>query len=232
VNQGNINAEQVRAINTTIRHIDLDFLQTEIPLAIEQSLDGIARVSEITRAMKDFSHPGVVEKVALDINKAVENTITVARNEWKYVAEIKTNLAENLPEVICLPGEISQALLNIIVNAAQAIEEANQNNPNKKGVIAIKTNKNDDWVEIHIADTGSGMPDSVQPHIFEPFYTTKEVGKGTGQGLAIAYNIIEIKHGGRLSFHSKQNKGTIFTIHLPIRPPEANHSLDDTKPEE
>jgi PAS domain S-box-containing protein len=227
VNQGKINAEQVQTINATISQIDLDFLRTEMPLAIDQSLDGIGRVSEITHAMKEFSHPGVVEKVALDINKAVENTITVARNEWKYVAEIKTDLTDNLPEVICLPGEISQALLNIIVNAAQAIGEVNQNSPEKKGIIAIKTNQNGEWFEIHIADTGPGIPESVQPHIFEPFYTTKEVGKGTGQGLAIAYNIIEIKHGGRLFFHSKQNRGTVFTIRLPIKPPETNHVLND-----
>jgi PAS domain S-box-containing protein len=218
-------AHQIKEIDATKQQIDLDFLRNEIPVAIEQSLDGIQRVTEIVRAMKDFSHPGVVEKVAMDVNKAIENTLTVARNEWKYVADIQTDFTPELPKIFCLPGEINQALLNIIVNAAQAIEEKVRSQPGEKGLITIKTYRKDDWVEILIRDTGLGVPESVRPHIYEPFYTTKEVGKGTGQGLAIAYNIIEIKHGGSLTFKTQLGKGTIFIIRLPINPLENGRRL-------
>jgi PAS domain S-box-containing protein len=214
--KGEIDPSQIQEIDTITNKINLEFLREEIPVAIEQSLDGIQRVTEIVQAMKGFSHPGVVEKVAMDVNKAIENTLTVARNEWKYVADIKTDFSPDLPKVFCLPGEINQALLNIIVNAAQAIEEKIREQPEEKGSIMIKTLRKDDSVMIYIRDSGPGIPEHVRPHIYEPFYTTKEVGKGTGQGLAIAYNIIEIKHGGKLSFVTQLGEGTIFIISLPI----------------
>ena len=226
IRKGEIYKDQIGSIDKTIEKVDLSFLCDEIPLAIEQSLDGLQRVAEIVRAMKDFSHPGGEKKISADINKAIESTITVARNEWKYVAEIQTKLAPDLPNVVCLPGEINQALLNIIVNAAQAIEEVIQNQPGEKGIITIKTQKKANNVEIYIGDTGAGIPEEVAPHIFEPFYTTKDVGKGTGQGLAIAYNIIKIKHSGNLSFTSQVGKGTTFLIRLPIYPPELSEKLD------
>jgi PAS domain S-box-containing protein len=221
-----IHNDQIKSIDKTIEKIDLAYLCEEIPLAIEQSLEGLNRVAEIVRAMKDFSHPGVEKKVSMDVNKAIEKTITVARNEWKYVAEIQTDLAPDLPNIVCLPGEINQALLNIIVNAAQAIEEVIQTRPGEKGTITIKTQRKIDHVEIYVSDTGSGIPDDIGPHIFDPFYTTKDVGKGSGQGLAIAYNIINIKHGGNLSFASKVGVGTTFFIRLPIYPEEASKNYD------
>ena len=199
---------------------------------VSLTVDGIQRVAEIVRAMRKFSHPGVVEKVAMDVNKAIENTLTVARNEWKYVADIKTNLAPDLPDLVCLPGDINQVFLNIIVNAAQAIQEVVQDHPGKKGEITIETLRDDDWIEIHIKDTGSGISENVRAHIYEPFYTTKEVGKGSGQGLAIAYNVVEIKHGGKLNFKTEVGKGTTFIVRLPINPPELPSKVDVIKPAE
>jgi PAS domain S-box-containing protein len=226
VRLGKVTSELVQKLDNTMEQIELDYLRVEIPLAIRQSMDGIQRVTEIVKAMKEFSHPGVDKKVATDVNKAIENTLTVARNEWKYVADIHVELEPDLPQIICLPGEINQALLNIIVNAAQAIQDVTQEGHEEKGVITLKTIAEGDWVEIQIKDTGPGIPEYARPHIFEPFYTTKEVGKGSGQGLAIAYNIIEIKHGGKLAFETQVGEGTTFRIRLPIRLPETSKIND------
>ena len=200
------------------KDVDLQFLQEEVPLAIQQSLDGISRVTEIVRALKDFSHPGIVKKVPMDINKAIEITLTVARNEWKYVADVVLHLDENLPHVVCLPGEINQVLLNIVVNAAQAIAEKVHKEAGAKGELTITTRQEDQWVVIRIRDTGPGIPENIRSRIFEPFFTTKDVGKGTGQGLAMAYNAIVGNHQGKMSFETQSGVGTTFIIHLPIIP--------------
>ena len=217
IKKGPAAVEQIQKLETVTQKADLDFLFAEIPLAIEQSLDGIQRVSEIVRSMKEFSHPGVTYKTAVDLNKGILNTITVARNEWKYVADVETDLAPDLPNVHCLPGEINQVLLNIIINAAQAIAETIPENGKKKGKIIISSRHEHGWIEIRITDSGPGIPENIQQHIFEPFFTTKEVGKGTGQGLAIAYNVIEVKHGGKLSYETRVGEGTTFIIRLPVQ---------------
>jgi signal transduction histidine kinase len=186
-------------------------------LAVQQSLEGIERVSTIVRAMKEFSHPGSSEKTPTDINHAIENTLTVARNEWKYIAEVERDYAENLPLVPCLPGEFNQVILNLITNAAHAISKALSNEPGELGRIHIKTRKVNEMVEIQIADTGTGIPEKLRNKVFDPFFTTKEVGRGTGQGLTIAYNVIVEKHGGILTFETEVGKGTTFIIQLPLQ---------------
>ncbi|OGV59139.1 MAG: hypothetical protein A2X49_02265 [Lentisphaerae bacterium GWF2_52_8] len=208
-------------IQDAIPKDDLEFMKEEIPKALNQSIEGIARISEIVLAMKEFSHPGTKGKSFVDLNKALTNTITVSKNEWKYVAEMETDFATDLPAVPCLPGEINQVFLNILVNAAHAIAEL-VGNTTSKGKITVQTRKKDDVVEVRISDTGAGMPDSVKKRIFEPFFTTKPVGKGTGQGLSIARAIIIKKHGGTLNFESEQGKGTTFIICLPLK-----ESLED-----
>jgi two-component system NtrC family sensor kinase len=194
---------------------DLDFMLTEIPQAVQQSLDGLERVTKIVRAMKDFSHPGVREMTMIDINHSIESTITVARNEWKYVAEMDLQLDKTLPLVPCMPGEINQVVLNLVVNAAHAIEDVNSTQPNTKGTITVSTHRVENAVEIRIKDTGAGIPEGIRKKIFEPFFTTKEVGKGTGQGLAIARGVIA-KHGGDIDFESEVGRGTTFIVRLPI----------------
>ena len=205
-------ATQVKEAEETA---DIEYLQEEIPLAIEQSLEGVDRVSKIVRAMKEFSHPGVEEKTALDINHAIESTLTVARNEWKYVADLVTDFTPDLPLVPCLPGEFNQAILNIIINAAHAITAVNNGN-GQKGTITIATRLDGDWVEISIGDTGSGIPAAVQPRVFDPFFTTKEVGKGTGQGLSLTHTVIVEKHSGSITFETAPDQGTTFIIRLPL----------------
>ncbi len=196
---------------------DLDYLMEEIPNALAQSIQGIEGVNKIVRSMKGFSHPAVEDKIAIDINQAIENTITISRNEWKYVAEMITRFDPSLPFIPCFPGEFNQVVLNIIVNAGQAIAEVIKDNPeNTKGTIEVTTLCDGDCVEIRIRDTGPGIPDKVKSKVFDLFFTTKDVGKGTGQGLAIAHSVIVEKHGGSLTFESEEGKGTTFIIRLPI----------------
>ena len=194
---------------------DFDYLKEEIPRALNQSLEGVDRVAKIVRAMKEFSHPAR-EKTATDLNRAIQSTITVASNEWKYVADIEMDLDTNLPAVHCSPAEFNQVVLNMIVNAAHAISDVVGDGGKGKGKIRVKTRSEGEWASVEISDSGSGMPAHVQQRIFEPFFTTKEVGKGTGQGLAIAHNVIVDKHGGTIKVASAPGQGTTFTIRLPI----------------
>ena len=200
---------------TALKKIDPEFLLAEIPKAIEDSLEGVRRVSSLVSAMKEFSHPGTKEKVALDLNRAIRSTIAVAQNEWKYVAEMETDLDATLPLVSCLPGEFNQVILNLIVNAAHAIGDRSQESNGAKGKIRVQTSRCSTGVEIRIADTGGGIPVEVRAKIFDPFFTTKEIGKGTGQGLAIARSVIVDKHGGNIDFETELGKGTTFIVRLP-----------------
>ena len=216
VEDGSVTTEKIAKVKTVMEDVDLDYLLDEIPISIEQSLEGIDRVAHIVRAMKEFSHPGSKEKIPVDINKAIETTITVSRNEWKYVAEMETDFHIELPMVPCLPGEFNQVILNMITNAAHAIGTIVGDGSNGKGVIKIVTSCNGGWAEIRISDTGTGIPEANKDKIFNPFFTTKEVGKGTGQGLAIAHNVIVERHGGQIIFETEESKGTTFIIRLPI----------------
>ena len=184
----------------------------------------VGRVTKIVRAMKEFSHPSQA-KTPVDLNAAIQSTLTVASNEWKYVAELNTDFDPALPLVTCLPGEFNQVILNIIVNAAHAITDVVGEASGEKGVITITTRKLDGCAEICIADTGKGMPKDVKARIFDPFFTTKEVGKGTGQGLSIAYNVVVEKHAGTITVDSVSGQGTTFTIRLPL---EEMSSVDTT----
>ena len=195
---------------------DLAYLREEVPQAIAQSLDGVKRVSEIVQAMKEFSHPGTQRKTAIDLNHAIETTMTVARNEWKYVAEVQTDLDPSLPPVPCLPGEINQVLLNLLVNASHAVAEVTGDRRETRGTITLSTRQVDDGVEVRIHDTGPGVPSEIQARIFEPFFTTKDVGKGTGQGLALAHAVVVRKHGGRIWCESPPNDGATFVVRLPL----------------
>ena len=192
------------------RH-DLAYIMEDAPKAIEQGLEGVERVAHIVRAMKDFSHVNREEVSSIDVNRALENTLTVARNEYKYVADVETDFGE-LPTVEGYTGELRQVFLNLVVNAAHAIGETG-----RRGKITLRTRAGKDHVEITIADTGCGIPEEIRDKIFDPFFTTKGIGKGTGQGLNIAHNIVVGKHGGELTFKSEIGRGTTFWIRLPVR---------------
>ncbi len=200
--------------NRAAETADLEFLREEIPTSIEHSLEGVARISEIVKAIREFSHPDAKEKSAVDINRQIETTITVARNQLKHVADVVTELDPALPQVPCMPGELNQVFLNLLVNAAHALEETGDGT---MGRITVTTAALEDQVEIRIADTGPGIPENIRDKIFDPFFTTKEPGKGTGQGLAISHSIVTKKHGGSISVESEAGQGTTFIIKLPLK---------------
>lgn len=196
--------------------IDLGFLKEEIPTAISQSLQGVESVAKIVRAMKDFSHPGSEEKQQIHLNQAIESTLTVSRNVWKYCCDLVTNFDPSLPLVPCLPCDLNQAILNLITNAAHAMDSAGCGQAGKRGTLTVSTYRDSDFVVIEVGDTGTGIPESIRNRIFDPFFTTKPMGQGTGQGLAITYNIVVEKHQGELSFESKVGLGTIFRLRIPL----------------
>ncbi|NMB35981.1 MAG: PAS domain S-box protein [Firmicutes bacterium] len=204
-------------INKKEQEMDIAYLLEEIPRAFKEALEGIEKVDKIVLAMKEFAHPGKKKKTPADINKAIRDTVVISRNEWKYVAELKTDLEPGLPLVYCVVSEINQVLLNMIVNAAQAIKEVSKEGVLSKGEIKIKTSGKKDHVNISVSDNGIGIPEAALDKIFEPFFTTKEVGQGTGQGLAIAHDIIATKHKGSIRVRSKVGKGTEFIIRLPVK---------------
>jgi len=202
-------------IKAMAKDIDIDYLSEEIPLAIEQSMEGLQRIAKIVNAMKDFSHPGSQRRIHSDINKAIEMTVDVCRNEWKYVADLITELDPELPQIPVLIDEFNQVILNLIVNSAHAISDK-AHHYDYRGKIRIITRQENNWAIVEIIDDGCGIPDDIKFRIFDPFFTTKDVGKGSGQGLAIAWSVIVDKHQGYLDLQSQDKIGSHFTIRLPI----------------
>ncbi|HOY66393.1 MAG TPA: ATP-binding protein [Candidatus Ozemobacteraceae bacterium] len=207
-----------QAIETEERAIDPAWLEAEIPRAIDQSREGVERVSKIALALKDFSHPALHDQVMSDINRGIQNTVEISRHEWKYDADLDLELAQDLPLVRCSIDEINQALLNLIVNAAQAIREKITAGGGDRGRITVSTRPDGDGILISVTDDGPGIPPAIQQRIFEPFFTTKPAGTGSGQGLSIARHVIEAMHGGSIGVSSEPGR-TVFTIHLPLQRP-------------
>jgi PAS domain S-box-containing protein len=201
---------------------DLDFLHVEVPKAFERTLEGVERVATIVRAMKEFAHPDANEHNYADLNHAIETTLLVAHNEYKYIATVETKLGP-MPEVICNVGELNQVFLNLIVNAAHAIQECGKD-PATGRITITTAAASRDTVVISIADNGCGIPEENLDKIFDPFFTTKPVGRGTGQGLAIARSIISEKHGGSLDVQSTVGVGTRFILKLPVAGRAANQN--------
>ncbi|MCP4630749.1 MAG: PAS domain S-box protein [bacterium] len=208
--------ELIAAAEERIEDMDLAYLEEEIPIALVHTLKGVDRITKIVQAMKIFSHPGVIVKQPTDINKEIEKTITITRNEWKFVAKMETDFDLNLPDVPCYRAELNQVILNMIVNAAHAIAEASEDNALQQGTIHIRTYHRDNWVKIRISDTGTGIPEDIRHKIFDLFFTTKGPGKGSGQGLAISHSVIVEKHKGTLDLESQVGKGASFIIGLPL----------------
>ena len=216
VKSGPVPQQQIESLEKRFAELDIGYLEEEVPLAIQQTLKGVDRITNIVQAMKIFAHPGGIEKEPIDINKEIEKTITITRNEWKYVARLITDFDSALPAVPCHRAEFNQVILNLIVNAAHAIEDVKGKNPSEKGTITIRTCRDGDWAEIRISDTGVGIPQAVRHRIFDLFFTTKEPGRGTGQGLAIAHSVIVEKHNGIINLETKEGQGTAFILRLPI----------------
>jgi two-component system NtrC family sensor kinase len=206
--------EEIRDIE---REVDLPTLARELPRAIHEMTEGVRRVTEIVLSMKEFALPDGKEKMLIDVNKIVRNTLTVARNEYRYVADMSADLAD-VPLVSCRSSDIGQVILSLVMNAAHAIADVASNG--KLGRITVSTARDgEDFVKITVSDTGPGIAEGIRERVFDPFFTTKEVGRGKGQGLAVARAVVD-KHGGTLTFDTELGKGTAFHVRLPIVDPD------------
>jgi len=181
-------------------------MREDIPALIGESAEGLARVRKIVADLKDFSHVDEGVWQDADINGGLESTLNVIWNELKYKAKVVRDLGD-LPAVRCIPAQLNQVFMNLLVNAGQAIESA--------GTITLRSGYEDEHVWVEIEDSGGGMPPEVQKRIFEPFFTTKPVGQGTGLGLPISWEIIQ-RHEGTISVDSEPGRGTCFRIRLPV----------------
>jgi len=226
--EGTVSAEQLQAVDSIVSKAKVPYLIKQLPRALEQSQEGLGRIATIVQAMKEFSHPSGAEKRPVNLREAIETTIAVARNEWKYVADVDLDMDPELPLVPVLRNEFNQVILNLIVNAAHAIGDVTAGGAEGKGKITITGRLREDRVEIRVADTGSGIPESARAKVFEPFFTTKAVGKGTGQGLAIAYSVVVDKHQGSIAFDTEAGRGTTFIIGLPLVDSAAGPQAEDS----
>lgn len=200
------------AVTQIAQDADLDYLAAEIPNSFDQLESGIARVSKIVRAMRELVHPGSRTESRADLNHALQNALAVTAAAYKLVADVQTDFGD-LPDVLCFPNDLNQVFLNLIVNAAHAMEDA----PDKtRGTLGIRTYVDGRDVVIAVSDTGCGIPEANRGRVFDVFFTTKEVGRGTGQGLAIARSIVVDRHHGALTFDSVVGRGTTFYVRLPI----------------
>lgn len=214
--QNQIDLAALDTVDSVRQEIDWEYLRVELPEAIDQAMEGRNRVAEIVRAMKEFAHPGDESLTPIDINHAVENTLAVSRNEWKYIADVHTDLGVDMPPVPCFPGSFNQVLLNLVVNAAHAIGTSRDSSSAAKGLITIATRVHQGAAELRISDTGCGIAPEHRDRIFEPFYTTKDIGKGTGQGLALTHSVIVERMGGQIEVESTLGQGTTFCLRLPL----------------
>ncbi len=215
---------------------DVDYLRDEMPAALEQARAGLRQIADIVLAIKSFSHPGSGARQALDLNKAVENVVLVARNEWKYVAELTLDLDPGMSPVICDASSVNQAILNLIVNAAQAISEARDRGDHVDrsdhggfGHIVVSSRREGGFAVICVQDDGPGVPEEIRDRVFDPFFTTKEVGKGTGQGLTIAHRVAT-EHEGWLRLDSTaEERGARFCLALPLSSAAVAEEVDDVR---
>jgi len=192
---------------------DVDYFLKNAPDALDRAIEGIGRVGSIVRSMTEFAHPDARTKADVDLNRAIKTTLNMARNEYKIVAELVTEFGD-IPTVHCHAGDINQVVLNLLLNAAHAVSDVVEGT-SAKGRITVRTRAIGDYVEISIGDTGDGIPEDVRGRIFEPFVTTKEVGRGAGQGLALSRGIVVEKLKGSLHFETETGKGTTFFVRLP-----------------
>ncbi|NMP28376.1 ATP-binding protein [Rahnella sp. SAP-1] len=207
----------VAEFEALLKRTKMAFLRRQIPSALDESLEGLGHIAKIVSAMKEFSHPSKDEKELVDVREVINTTVTVARNEWKYVSELETDFEDDLPLLPCLRDMIGQAILNLVVNAAHAIADTIQEGVKEKGSIIVSVMRNGEYMEIRVKDDGGGIPVAIRSRIFDPFFTTKAVGKGTGQGLAIVYSTVVDKHKGRIRCESEVGVGTTFILQLPLR---------------
>ncbi|QZY54035.1 response regulator [Crassaminicella profunda] len=196
------------------KKLHLDFIMTDIDSLIDDSFKGLEKITKIVQSLRNFARHDLENDFNYyDFNDLVEETLLLIKNEAKYIIDIEKDL-KDLPLTSCNRTQIGQVLLNIMVNAVQAIKSQSRE---EQGLITISTFSNENYVVCEIIDDGPGIPKDIIDKIFNPFFTTKEVGSGTGLGLSISYDIIVNKHSGELLVSSEVDQGTTFTIKLPIK---------------
>lgn len=200
-------------IQTTYENVDFEYLRQEVPACILQTQNGTEIITRLVRSMKEFSHPGSKDLDLIDVKRVVETVVDVTRNEWKYISELEIEIEDGCNKAYSIQSELNQIVMNLIVNARDAIEE--KYGAEKKGIIKIYTKNTEDFLELFIEDNANGIPEKVINKIFDPFFTTKAPGKGTGQGLAIIYSALTSKLKGSIDVQSKIGEGTTFKISLP-----------------
>jgi signal transduction histidine kinase len=211
---GAADLEELRQLK---RSLEYDYIRSDVEALIGESEDGIDRVKKIITSLKDFSHIDDDEFRLADLHRGLDSTLNVVNNELKYKAEVIKEYGE-LPEVECIPSQINQVMMNLLVNAAHAIEQF--------GRITLRSGQHDDWVWLEVEDSGHGIEPHLLNRIYEPFFTTKPVGKGTGLGLSLSYNIVR-KHSGRIEVFSQPGQGTRFRVWLPARQPAEEQVRED-----
>lgn len=210
--------KNVRAVR---ERIELDFLKEDIAALMSESKEGIVRVRKIVQDLKDFSRVDAHQEWQwVNIHHGIDSTLNIVGNEVKYKADVVKEYGD-IPEIECLPTQINQVVMNIVVNAAHAI-----NGP--RGRITIRTGTEGENIWIEIADNGAGIPKEILSRIFDPFFTTKPIGSGTGLGLSLSYGIIQ-KHNGRIEVESELNSGTRFHITLPIQHTSSENEIKDQR---
>lgn len=219
VRSGAPTALALEAADTARREVKLDYLARQVPRAIEQSMQGLEQISSIVKAMKEFSHPSGIERQPSDLHELIECVTVVARSEWRYVAEIDLDFDWNLPPVPVIRSEFGQVMLNLIVNAAQAIAAALPQASSNKGRIVVATKLAGDHAQVLVSDNGGGIPEAARARLFEPGFSTKPADTAAGQGLAFAHAVVAGKHGGSIEFSSSSGAGTTFVLRLPLTAP-------------
>jgi PAS domain S-box-containing protein len=212
--QGSPQTDVERMLAQAEHTADLEDILANGPDAVTRAIDGLQRIASIVRSMREFAHPEQKSRTSIDLNHALQTTLTIARGEYKYVADVETDFGD-VPLVAGLASEINQAFLNIIVNAAHSIADVMQTT-GERGRISVRTRQEGPCVLVSIADTGGGISPGIRDRVFDPFFTTKQVGRGTGQGLAITRSVVVDKHGGSITFDTALGRGTTFHIRLPI----------------
>ncbi len=204
------------ALDNALREAKLDYLLQELPVALQQTLDGVHRAVSIVQVLRNFAHPDNAEQESVDVREIIEDALVLSRGKWKDIADIYARYLHSEARIVCSRGELSQVIINLLLNSVHAIEEAQRSMDLERGRIEIETSCANGQLAIRMTDNGTGIPKDIQSRVFEPFFTTKEVGKGTGQGLALAHSVVVQRHLGSLELDSEVGKGTTLTIALPI----------------
>jgi signal transduction histidine kinase len=217
ISEQNIKSDKIpEFLRATLEKVDAPYLMQEVPRALEESLQGTAKISRIVRSMSDYSQTNGGNVIPTDLNQAVQTTLMICQHEWKNIANIQLELDPALPLFACIPCEINEVIQHLLSNAVLAVADSERNTPQNGGQITLRTFAENDCVNLEIEDNGVGIPDNIRDRIFDQFFTTRPVGTGTGQGLSICHALVVTKYSGTIHCKSEVGKGSKFVVRVPI----------------